>query len=216
MPETVSPFRSVAPSGGAEPMRTSATSRSSTGVPFFAVSTMLPKSCGGHGAARAEQRVLLGGVLDIAAAEVGVVFLHARGDVVKRQAVLIEQRGIDHDLILLGLAAPGVDFADAGKRAQLRLDHPFVQILEFHGAHGPGERVLIEFAERGGRQPQHRLNAARAAWRRSAAAARLTSWRAKYMATESSNTTVTIESPSFESDRTSSLFGRPSIARSIG
>ena len=53
---------------------------------------MLPKSSVPCGAARAEQRVLLGGVLDVPAAEVRVVLLDARRDVVQRQAVLREQR----------------------------------------------------------------------------------------------------------------------------
>ena len=44
----------------------------------------------------------------------------------------------------------------------------------------------------------------------------LTSWRAKYMGTESSKTTVTMDRPSFDSERTSSLFGNPSMARSMG
>ena len=121
MPDTVSPLRSVAPAGGAEPMRTSATSRSSTGVPFLDARTMLPKSLGGDRAPGAEQRVLLRGMLDVAAAEVGVVVLDALRHVVQRQPVLLEQRRIDHDLKLLGLPAPRVDLADAGNRAQLRL-----------------------------------------------------------------------------------------------
>ena len=75
---------------------------------------------------------MFGSVFDVAAAEVGVVVFHARGDVVKRKTVLVEQRGIDHDLELLCLSTPGVDFADTGKGAKLRLDDPFVQVLEVH------------------------------------------------------------------------------------
>src|SRR5215469_3186439 len=43
-----------------------------------------------------------------------------------------------------------------------------------------------------------------------------TSCRAKYIGTDSSKTIVTIDSPGFASERTSSLFGRPSSARSGG
>ena len=182
---------------------------------FFRGKTMLPKSPVRDRAPGTQQRVLLGGMLDVASAEIGIVLLHALRDVVKRQAVLLEQRRIDDDLKLLGLAAPRVDLAHAGKRSQLRLDHPLVQILQIHRAHGPGKRVLVELAEGGRGQAQvgciPRGSEDEICCSRSA-----TSCRAKYIDTESSKTIVTIDSPSFDSDRTSSLFGRPSMARSIG
>ena len=90
-------------------------------------------------------------MLDIAAAEIGVVLLDARGHIVQGEPVLLQQGRIDNDLKLLGLAAPSIDFADARDGAQLALDHPLVQVLQFHGAHGTGERVLVKLAEGRGR-----------------------------------------------------------------
>ncbi len=159
MPETVSPLRSVAPCGGAEPIRIAATSRNSIGVPFFASQDDIAEIFGRGGAAGADKSVLFESVFDIAAAEICIVGLDARRDVVKGQAVLIEKRGVHHNLELLRLPAPRVDFADARNGAQLRLDHPFVQILQIHRAHGAGERVLVEFPESGSGKPEERLNA---------------------------------------------------------
>ena len=120
MPETVSPLRSVAPSGRRRAdAHVGDVPQQHRRAVCSHVSTMLPKSSVRHRAARAQQRVLLRGMLDVAAAEIRVVVLDARGHVVQRQAVLLQQRGVDHDLKLLGLAAPGVDFADAGNGAQL-------------------------------------------------------------------------------------------------
>src|SRR4029077_9550191 len=62
---------------------------------------------------RADQRVLFGCVLDVAAAEIRIVLLDAAGDVVKSKTVLRQQGGIDNNLVLLGLSAPGVDFTYA-------------------------------------------------------------------------------------------------------
>src|SRR4051794_864345 len=99
-------------------------------------------------------------MLDITAAEIRVVLLNARGNVVQRESILVEKSRIGHDLELPRLSAPRIDFTYARNGSQLTLDHPFVQVLEFHRAHGPRERVLVEFAEGGGRQSQHRLDTA--------------------------------------------------------
>ena len=116
---------------------------------------------GSGGAPRAEQRVLLRRMLDVAAAEVRVVLLDAHRDVVQREAVLREQRRIDDDLKLLGLSTPGVHLTHAGNGPQLRLDHPLMEILQLHRAHRARQRVLIELAERGRRQPERWLDAGR-------------------------------------------------------
>jgi len=54
-------------------------------------------------------------MFDITAAEIGVIFFHPFGNIMQRDAVLIEQRWIDNDLELLGLASPRVDFTDPGR-----------------------------------------------------------------------------------------------------
>ena len=51
---------------------------------------------------------------------------------------------------------------------------------------------------------------------RTSAMRSVTSCRAKYTGTASSNTTVTMESPNFEMERTSWAFGTPISAVSIG
>ena len=61
---------------------------------------------------------------DVAAADVAVVLLDRLDDLVERQLVAIEPVGIDADLILLLVAAPGVDLGRALDGAQLRLDRP--------------------------------------------------------------------------------------------
>ncbi len=105
-----------------------------------------------------DQRVLLRSMFDITAPEVGIVRLDARGYVVQRQPILFEERRVDHDLELFCLTAPGIYLTHPGDRSQLRLDHPFVQILQIHRAHGTGESVLKQLAERRGGQPENRLH----------------------------------------------------------
>ncbi len=100
----------------------------SSGTPSFALRTMLPEVRRGATASSTDQRILLGGVLDVSTAEVGVVRFHACRDIMQREAELVEQRGVDHDLELLCLAAPRIDFAHTGEGAELGLDHPFVKV----------------------------------------------------------------------------------------
>ena len=167
MPDTVSPLRSVAPCGGAAPTRISRDVAKQQRGAAVRGSTMLPKSPALVARARAAQRVLLGGMLDVPAAEVGVVLPDAHRDVVQRQPVLRQKRRVDVDLELPGLAAPRVDLADAGNGAQLLLDHPLVKVLQFHRAH----RTAAACTDRARRtrSPAVRASAARLA----AAATRL-------------------------------------------
>src|SRR5512141_2018852 len=99
-------------------------------------------------------------MLDVAAPKIRVVVLHPFGYIMKGKAILIEQSWIDHNLILLSLTAPRVDFTDSREGAQLRLDNPLVEILQFHRTHRTGDGVLIKLSEGGGWQPQCRLNSA--------------------------------------------------------
>ena len=62
---------------------------------------------------------LLVALLDVAAADVAVVLLEHVEDARQRQVIFGEPLGIDDDLVLLGLAAHGVDLDDAGHGAQL-------------------------------------------------------------------------------------------------
>ena len=57
-------------------------------------------------------------------------FSRASTTSVERQAVLDQPVGIDADLILLFVAAPGVDLGHARDGAQLRLDRPVVDRAE--------------------------------------------------------------------------------------
>jgi hypothetical protein len=75
--------------------------------------------------------------LDVAGAERAVVALEHLVDLRQRQLVLGELLGIDDDLVLLGLAAHGVDLDDAGDRAQPVGHHPVEQRPQLH------RRVLV-------------------------------------------------------------------------
>src|SRR5580704_14349627 len=69
------------------------------------------------GPAKAAQGVLFIRVLDVSATEVGVVLGDTRGNVLERQSILLQQIWIYLDLVLPGLAAPGIYVTDAGDRS---------------------------------------------------------------------------------------------------
>ena len=66
-------------------------------------------------------------LLEHAAAGVAIAALQDAGDVVEGQAVLDQPTGIDGDVKLPLVAAPGVDLRDARHLDHLRADHPLVQ-----------------------------------------------------------------------------------------
>ena len=133
MPETVSPFRSVAPLRGAAPTVISAMSRSRNRCSFVSQDHDATDIVRRGGSAATLQRVLLRGILDIAAAKIRVVVLNAFGNIVEVQSILSQHRGIDFDLKLFGFASPGIDFAHARNGAELVLNLPVLKILECHG-----------------------------------------------------------------------------------
>ena len=101
-------------------------------------------------------------MLDVAAAEVGVVVGDRGDDVVQREVEAAERFWVDDRRVLLGFAAPGVDLADAGNGEQLVADDPVVQRLELHQRHlRRGDRVLVDFAEGRGHGVHLRLQAGR-------------------------------------------------------
>src|SRR2546428_8648375 len=86
-------------------------------------------------------------MLDVPAAEIRIVFLNARRDIVERQPVLLQLGGIDADLELLRLTTPGIDFADSLHCAELVPDRPLLNIFELHSAQRTTDCVLVKFSE---------------------------------------------------------------------
>jgi hypothetical protein len=93
-------------------------------------------------------------VLDVAAARVARPALDAFEDLLQRQAVGDETRGIHDDLVLLREPAPDVHLRDAGDGAQARCDIPVEDGPPLHGRETfalDGEHV--DLAEPGGDGP---------------------------------------------------------------
>ena len=97
---------------------------------------------------------------DVAAADVAVVLLDGLDHFVEGQAVLDEPGRVDADLILLLVAAPGVDLGGALHRPHLRLDDPIVDGAQVGGVVAlAGHDVMEDLAQPGGHRPH--LRAAR-------------------------------------------------------
>ena len=112
-------------------------------------------------ASDAANGVLLLGVFDIAAAEVGVVVRDGDDDIVQSKVVTSERLRIDFDGVLLGLASPGVDLADA-RHGEQRVPHgPVMKGLLVHQRHSRRlHGVLIHLSEGGRHRVHKRLQAA--------------------------------------------------------
>jgi len=109
-----------------------------------------------------ENRILLLGVLDKAAAEVFIVLGHAGENIMQRQVVAPHCGRVDFDHVLLGFASPRVDLAYALHRAQIETQPPVEQCLEIHqGPRCALERELKRFAEDAGERSHHRLESGR-------------------------------------------------------
>ena len=81
---------------------------------------------------------------------------------VQREAVPLEPPRVDDHLVLLRLAAPGVDLADAAHRAQPRAHVPVVErLLRPSRRRVALDQVLVDLAEGGGHRPERRLEAVR-------------------------------------------------------
>ena len=107
----------------------------------------------------AAEHDLLVALLDVAAADVAVVLLEHVEDLGERQVVLGEPLGIDDHLVLLGLAAHGVDLDDAGHGAQLPRHVPIEQRAQLHRRVAIALEVeLVDLAE--ARRHRRQLGAA--------------------------------------------------------
>jgi hypothetical protein len=140
----------------------------------------------------AADQVLLGVLLDVRAAGIGVVLLQRRDHVVEREVEAGQVIGTDLDLVGLELAAEGVDLDHAGHAAQPRRDLPLEDRAQLHrkgvwwsaaalrtGWPELANLELEDLAE-AGRDRAH-LGLAVAGWNRFRAAARRSPicWRAK-------------------------------------
>ena len=94
-----------------------------------------------HLARRADQQ-LFAAALDIAGADVGVVALQRRDQIVEGQVVSGQALGVWRNLIFLGEAADGIDLGHAWHVAQLRFDDPVLD----HPQVGGGVRRTVLFA----------------------------------------------------------------------
>ncbi len=83
--------------------------------------------------AEATHDVHLRPVLDVGAARVLVAVGESLEHVVEGNAKGFEPHRIDEDLVLLGRPAEAADVDDAGDLAQLSLDHPVLEGLQFRG-----------------------------------------------------------------------------------
>jgi hypothetical protein len=103
----------------------------------------------------AADRERLSVLLDVAAADRGVVLQQDTFDVGQRQAVAGQQLRVHDDLVLLGLPAHAVDLDDARDGAQLDAHHPVEQRAQLHRAVLVRHQVeLVDLAQPGrhGRQ----------------------------------------------------------------
>ena len=125
---------------------------------------------GTHLAGGANQE-LLAAALDVTRADIAIVLLDGRDDVLERQAVGTQLRRIRRDVILLGEAADGVDLGDARDLAQLRLDDPvldFAQVgwrvrcpVRLLRARFAFDRPQIDLTQAGRYRPHHRRDTGR-------------------------------------------------------
>ena len=75
----------------------------------------------------------------------------AREHIVQGEVVLHEAGRIGQHVVLLPLAAPGVDLGDARHRTQPRLDDPVVERGELlQGVVVAGDEVVVDLAQPGG------------------------------------------------------------------
>ena len=103
------------------------------------------------GQADALHQVQFAGLDHVAAADVHVVPRERREHVVQGQAELDQLVRIGQHLVLLALAAPGVDLGHAGHRLQTRLDDPVMkrgQLLQRVAV--AGHDVVVDLAQAGG------------------------------------------------------------------
>ena len=105
---------------------------------------------------------LLAAFFDVAGADVRVVALQRGNQIAQAQAVGNQFVGQRRNLKLLAIAADGIDFGDAGHRAQLRLDDPVLHLAQI------GRRVRcavgFECAGRGFHRPHVDLAQAGRDW----------------------------------------------------
>ena len=106
--------------------------------------------------------VLLLCMLDIAAAEVGIVVRHGRDHIMQSQVEATQIFRVHLRGVLLSLAAPGVDLTDAWNGEQGIPDNPVMQGLDLHERHlRRGHRVLIDLTEGRGHRVHLRLQTCR-------------------------------------------------------
>ncbi len=106
------------------------------------------------GAAEPAHGIGLVGVLDVGAAEVGVVALDRHDDFVQGQVVAAQRVGVDEDGVLLDFPSPGVDFGDLGDGGEFVANGPVEQRLELHERKSGGlDGELVDLAESGGHRP---------------------------------------------------------------
>ena len=184
MPATVSPLPSRVTAPWRELRRRRRRRRRrgrSTGVPSVAVSTTRSMSAGAGEQPDAADVHLLPALDDVARAGVGVAALERLGDTSRSvRPYLTQPLGVDHDLVLLDLAAEAVDLGDPGHGAQPRARRASPGSSASPSARSPRPRWCT------GRSRRARSTAAPArARRRRAARSRApcsrskTTWRAK-------------------------------------
>ena len=164
-PSTTSPLPSAvtAPRRISRPSTTSATSRMRTGTPSFAATITSSISRLVRDDADALDQGRLAGLVDRAAADVGVVALQRFDDVRQREPARRQRHRIDDDLELLLVAAPRVDLGDARHGDELRADDPVLHRSQLGGALALArDHVVKHLAEAGRHRPELRpLDAAR-------------------------------------------------------
>ena len=105
--------------------------------------------------ARCTDQQLLATALDVAGANVAVVAFQGSQQIIQGQLVGSQALGIGRNLVLLGVAANGVDFGNPGHVAQLRLDDPVLDHPQV--GRGVGRTVFLQRARLGLDGPQENL-----------------------------------------------------------
>ena len=145
------------------PSSTRATSRSSTGVPPSALSTILPRSAMSLQIAAAAHDVFELGQLDRAAADIHVAGADRVAHLRQRDAEVAQALRIDDDVVLLDEAADARDLGDALRLGEREAHVPVLERAQSPRAFAPWPitRILVDPADAGGVRPERRRDAGR-------------------------------------------------------